>query len=378
MKILLIVPLPPPVTGHSMASQVLVEGLVGVHETAVVNLSIGSLHDGRITLRRLREVGKVLLAVWRRRAWADAIYFTISESRAGNLKDLIIYMLLAGHLRRLFVHLHGGTIGRVLFERHPTWRKINAAFIKRVGGVIISGPSHLSIFHGMIERARVHTVPNSAGDELFVDEQDILEKFADTRPLRMLYVSSMTPQKGYLDLVDAYIGLDLVVRGRIQLDMAGKFETDADRSAFQNRIDGVEGVRYHGQIDQEHKRRLFAQAHVFCLPTRMFEGQPISILEAYAAGCVVLTTGQRGILDVFEDGINGFQVLGGSSRSIAAVMAKCLHDIDRLRQIAVRNRRTAGECYRPATFAAALTRILETGERMPRIGPGGHTSEVGP
>ena len=216
---------------------------MGVHETAVVNLSIGSLHDGRITLRRLREVGKVLLAVWRRRAWADAIYFTISESRAGNLKDLIIYMLLAGRLRRLFVHLHGGTIGRVLFERHPTWRKINAAFIKRVGGVIISGPSHLSIFHGMIERARVHTVPNSAGDELFVDEQDILEKFADTRPLRMLYVSSVTPQKGYLDLVDAYIGLDLVVRGRIQLDMAGKFETDADRSAFQNGIDGVEGDR---------------------------------------------------------------------------------------------------------------------------------------
>lgn len=65
MKILLIVPLPPPVTGHSLASQMLVDGLHGVHETVVVSLSVGSRNDGRITAQRIREAGKVLLAVWR-------------------------------------------------------------------------------------------------------------------------------------------------------------------------------------------------------------------------------------------------------------------------------------------------------------------------
>ena len=137
MKILLIAPLPPPVTGHSLASQVLLDGLAGVHETAVVNLSVGSLNDGRVTVRRIREVGKILLAVWRKNRSADAIYFTISESRAGNLKDLFVYLACAGRLGRVFVHLHGGTIGRELFDRHPAWRKINASFIKRLGGVIM-------------------------------------------------------------------------------------------------------------------------------------------------------------------------------------------------------------------------------------------------
>jgi glycosyltransferase involved in cell wall biosynthesis len=360
MRILLIVPLPPPITGHSLVSQMLVDGLAGVHETDVVNLSVGSLNDGRVTVRRIHEVVKILLAVWRRKAGADAIYLTISESLAGNVKDLFIYLLCVGRLSRVFLHLHGGTIGRELFDRHSAWRRLNAAFIQHVGGVIISGPAHHDIFAGMIDDRRVHVVPNSAGDDLFVPEPHVPEKFACTRPLRMLYISSMTEPKGYLDLLNGWLALAPEVRQSIQVDFAGRFETEADRIAFLDRIAGLEGVRYRGLVDPECKRQLFAQAHVFCLPTRMFEGQPISILEAYAAGCVVITTAQRGICDVFTDGVNGFEVAEGSPSGMASVLFRLLDDDDRLRQIAIANRRTAGERYRSSTFTAALRRILES------------------
>jgi len=359
MKILLIVPLPPPVTGHSLVSQVLLDALTGVHETSVVNLSVGSLNDGRVTARRVREVGKVVLSVLRKVRSADAIYFTISESRAGNLKDLLVYAVCAGRLRRMFVHLHGGTIGRELFDRHPRWRRLNAAFIRRLGGAIISGPAHLGIFSGMIDRARIHMVPNSAQDELFVAEPVVRDKFADPRPLRVLYLSSMTVDKGFRDLAEAWFQLPPDRRRLIQLDFAGRFETDAERRTFEDRIAGVEGIRYRGLVDADTKRRLFADAHVFCLPTRMFEGQPISILEAYASGCVVITTPQRGILDVFADGVNGLAVTPGSPESIAAALAALPAEADRLARMAIANRRTAGERYRAATYTAAVTRILE-------------------
>jgi glycosyltransferase involved in cell wall biosynthesis len=361
MRVLLIVPLPPPITGHSVASQTLLEGLVPAHDTAVVNLSVGSLHDGRVTTRRIREVGKVLLAVWRRRRWADVIYFTIAESLAGNLKDLLVYTLCAGRLRRMFVHLHGGTIGRELFDRYPGCRRVNGAFIKRLGGVIVSGPSHVDIFSGMIERQRIHMVPNSAADELFVDEADVVLKFTATDPIRILYISSMTAQKGYLDLLEAWLSLAPDVRAHLQLDFAGRFETEADRRAFESRIAGFSGVRYRGLVDPEEKRRLFAAAHVFCLPTRMFEGQPISILEAFASGCAVITTGQHGIRDVFTDGVNGFEARAGSVGSIAAALSRARDSVDRLRQMALVNRRTAGERYRNANFTAAVSHILENG-----------------
>ena len=361
MKVLLIVPLPPPITGHSLVSQVLMDGLRAVHETDAVNLSIGSLNDGRVTAKRIREVGKLLLETWRKKRWADVIYFTISESRAGNLKDLFVYLVCAGRLDRLFVHLHGGTIGRELFDRHPVWRTINAAFIKRLGGVIISGPAHLDIFSGMLDRTRIHLVPNSAEEELFVPENAVAEKFSTVGPLRVLYISSMTVEKGYADLADAWFALSADARSRIHVDFAGRFETEADRRTFEARIAGVDGIRYHGLVDAQEKRRLFGEAHVFCLPTRMLEGQPISILEAYASGCVVLTTGQRGILDIFTHGVNGFQVEIGSAASIAAALARLPEDVEGLRQIAVANRRAAGEKYRARTYTTALTRILEAG-----------------
>jgi glycosyltransferase involved in cell wall biosynthesis len=361
MKVLAVVPLPPPITGHSLLSNLLVDGLRKVHETAVVNLSIGSLNDGRVTRRRIREVGKVLAAVWRQRRWADVMYLTISESRAGNLKDMMIYLILAGRLERLFVHLHGGTIGRELFDRHPFWRAVNALFIRRLRGVIISGPAHLEIFERMIDRGRIHLVPNCAEDEMFIDEAGAEEKFLDTRPLRVLYLSTMTPEKGYLDLVDAWQGLDDDGRRRVQLDLAGRFEREGDRAAFEDRIAGIAGIRYHGLVSPAEKRRLFAAAHVFCLPTRMFEGQPISVLEAYASGCVVITTGQRGIRDVFADGVNGFEAAAGSPPSIAAALRRAVDDPGCLKAMAITNRRTAGERYRTSTFTAALRRVLEAG-----------------
>jgi glycosyltransferase involved in cell wall biosynthesis len=361
MKVLAIVPLPPPITGHSLLSQQLVGAFRHGHETAVINLSIGSLNDGRVTMQRFVEVGKVLLAVVRRRVWADVIYLTISESRAGNLKDLFIYLICAGRLRRLFVHLHGGTIGRELFDRHPWWRKVNASFIRRLGGVIISGPAHLEIFDRLMDRDRIHMVPNSAEDEMFISESLVVQKFRAAQPLRVLYLSAMTAEKGYLDLVNGWQMLDEEVRRRIHLDMAGRFDGDAERTAFQERIRGLAGIVYHGLVSPEEKRRLFAEAHVFCLPTRMFEGQPISVLEAYAAGCVVVTTGQRGTLDVFANQVNGFEVMSGSAASIGATLARAVDDHERLRQMAITNRRTAGERYRTSTFTTAVRQLIETG-----------------
>jgi glycosyltransferase involved in cell wall biosynthesis len=63
---------------------------------------------------------------------------------------------------------------------------------------------------------------------------------------------------------------------------------------------------YHGDssaciiVDGPGKKNLFSEAHIFCLPTYYpYEGQPIAILEAFASGCVVITTNHSGISDFF-------------------------------------------------------------------------------
>jgi len=365
MKILFLAPLPPPITGHSLASKVLLDALDEQHETAVVDLTTGSSHDGTVSSRRVTEIFKALLRIVRRGRNADIVYLTIAESLAGNIKDLAIYLLNAARLDRTVIHLHGGSIKRLLFDRRPWVRRINHVFIRRLGGVIILGPSHLPIFDGMIAPERVHLVPNFADESLFLPPDLVRDKFTADGPLRVLFVSGMDPAKGSPDLLAAYRLLPREAQQAIQLDFAGRFATDAERIAFEASLQNLDNVRYHGVVQGAEKAKLFARAHIFCLPTAMFEGQPISILEAYAAGCAVLTTGQLGILDIFTDGTNGFLIEAGAPETIARALQSALADRKRLGEIALGNAAEADTKYRPHQFTGAVQNILEAVAEAP-------------
>lgn len=363
MRVLFLAPLPPPVTGHALASKTFLDALRQAHETTVVNLSMGSTHDGTVTGRRIVEVAKLLRNVWRQKQAADVIYLTISESVAGNIKDLAIYLLCSPRLSTTFIHLHGGSIKKLLFDRYPLLEKINAIFIRRMAGVIVSGRAHEHIFANVIDPHRIHIVPNFAQDCLFVSEQQVVEKFADVEPLRVLYMSGMTEAKGYQYLAEAYLRLSSELQRKLRIDFAGKFDSEAEKSRFLAWIADHRGMQYHGLVDEVQKQVLFSKAHFFCLPTSMFEGQPISILEAYASGCVVLTTGQDGIRDVFSDGVNGFEFEAKSARSLGASLQAVAADVGALLPIALRNRSTADVRYRTSTYNTALTRIVESAAR---------------
>lgn len=360
MRILFIAPLPPPVSGHSIASQVLLEDLRTCHDVDVVDLSPDSRHDGGVTARRLAAVGRILRKVWLARSKADAVYLTISESVAGNLKDVCIYLMCASRLSNMYIHLHGGSLRRLLFDKHSILLHFNTMFVKRLAGVIVSGRSHVGIFDGMIDRRRIHTVPNFAPAQLFVSRHEIQAKFFSADPLRVLYMSAMTALKGFNDLADAYFLLPTAVQQRVRIDFAGKFESDEAKARFERRIAGTSRIRYHGVVDDATKQRLFEQAHVFCLPTAHLEGQPIAILEAYASGCVVVTTVPSGIRDIFTPLAQGFEVQPRDPESIRDVIEQLLVDPERLSRIALGNRELAQSNYTASRYQATLRGILES------------------
>lgn len=363
MKVLFIAPLPPPVTGHSLVSKVLCDELVKDYEVEIINLSKDSFEEGVSSFKRLHEVLTILLKVFRQKKNADIIYLTISESFAGNLKDIFMYLICFSRLSQLYIHLHGGSIKRLLWDSNRFLHFVNKIFIKRMAGVIVSGQSHLEIFDGMIESIKIHIVPNFAQDYLFRSEEEICAKFSMLQPLRILYISNFIPKKGFNEIVDAYFALSDDMKKMVKIDFAGTFESDADKKAFLDKIAMVDKICYHGFVDDVHKKELFAQAHIFCLPTSYFEGQPISILEAYASGCVVLTTGQSGIRDIFTHGQNGYEVLVRSAKSIKGVLINILHKPEDLLKIAMTNRSMAGERYRVKTYTDSLKKVLDNSGR---------------
>jgi glycosyltransferase involved in cell wall biosynthesis len=236
---------------------------------------------------------------------------------------------------------------------------LNAFFTRRIGAVIVLGPSHRQIFDGMIAKQRIHTVANFAQDCLFLADDRVDAKWSRQRPLKLLYLGGMISGKGYLILLEAFLALPPEKRDRLELEFAGGFESDEERKQFEARIAAIKNVRYHGIVDGTEKRQLFEQAHIFCLPSMFFEGQPLSILEAYASGCVVLASNRPGILDIFDPAKNGFLVEAGSPESIRTAIELALTQQERLPGIARNNRETAGRLYTVPIYASGVTSVLK-------------------
>jgi glycosyltransferase involved in cell wall biosynthesis len=360
MKILFIAPMPPPVAGHSLAAQVLHDELQKYHEVEVVNFNKSSFVEGISSFKRIIEVLFVLLDVLRKIRGTEVIYFTISESFAGNLKDLFIYCICYSKLSKMYIHLHGGSIKRLLWDNHPFIHKINKFFIRKMRGVIISGKSHFEVFDDIVENDKIKISSNFALDYLFLPENNIRKKFEDLQCIRILYMSNMIDKKGYLELCDAYLELAESFKSKLKLDFVGRFELESQQEAFLNKIEGCDHVKYHGVVDDDAKQKLFQNAHVFCLPTSFFEGQPISILEAYASGCVVITTGQSGILDIFKDKENGYMLKEGKSKFIKTALENLINENDQLLSIALFNKKLSDEKYTTRIYHDTLRKIIES------------------
>lgn len=361
-SILFIAPLPPPVTGQSIASLALLNDLQRrKHSVTVVNLSKQSFRSGFNSIGRMFDILGIIHKVVVARLSTSHAYFTVAESLAGNLKDLFIYVCLLGRLDTTYIHLHGGAGMRILLsQQHPWLRRINGFFLKRLAGVIVLGDRLAPIYDNLVSPDRVHIVKNFAPDDTFITLPQLREKLGASQPIRILYLSNLLPGKGYSDLLASFKLLASHIQQGLQIDFAGGFETESDHRKFLEEIKDVPQLKYHGTVKGEQKRQLLAQAHIFCLPTYYpYEGQPISILEAYASGCAVITTDHSGIYDIFSPGINGVSVEKKSPESIAVAITSLAMDLRQLRRYCILNVRIARCEYRVEKHLQQLRNALK-------------------
>lgn len=67
MKILFISPLPPPVTGQSLAAKVLLDALVKHHRVEVVDFKKDVFIQGIYSVNRIVQILKILTEIWHKK-----------------------------------------------------------------------------------------------------------------------------------------------------------------------------------------------------------------------------------------------------------------------------------------------------------------------
>lgn len=309
-KICFIAQFPPPIHGLSKA----VETLYNSELNVAVN-SDGEFEFEKVDITNNKNFLKNLLKISKSKA--DLFYFTISQTKGGNLRDLVIFKLLELQHKKCLIHLHGGYYRHLVDNDMVVWqRKTNYKAIKKLSGVIVLSKSLKKIFEGMIVDDKIFVVENCVDDQYILTDQEIEEKLTaleNKRVLHVLWLSNFIRSKGYpfvLEMAKAEKErVDAGGEKRFHFDFAGKFFEDSEKAYFESYVKNnslEDYVTYHGIVGGETKRNLLKECYIFALPTRYpNEGQPISILEAMGNGMFIITTDHAGILDIVKDNENG-------------------------------------------------------------------------
>ncbi len=358
-KILFIAPLPPPVTGQSVASAKIVDNLKDEYSFNIINFSKKDFKQGISSFGRILEVFNIIKKVFKNRKKTDIVYLTLSQSLAGNIKDLIILFLTRN--KKQIIHLHGGGISNIIYKRHPLLFYLNRRILKHVDKIIVLGESLKSIY-SFLDEERISVVPNYSDKYLFISENDIKEKY-NTDSINILFLSNLIPGKGYKELADAAVNLSEKYKNKISFSFIGGFESGDDND-FLEKINSIENIKYHGVVKGYDRLEYFKKAHLFCLPTYyQYEGQPISILESYAAGCNVVTTDHAGICDIFNDNINGCYVEKNSFESLLSVLdnliSEYFNDKSKMLKTGLNNRETAEKKFTEKNYLNNIKQIFD-------------------
>jgi len=161
---------------------------------------------------------------------------------------------------------------------------------------------------------RIFTAPNAVDNTFFATQAEqakrepavYRERFGLPRRF-ILFVGRLVPEKGVLDLLEAYAKLESGVRSEVGLVFAGEGVSRKELAQQAKRI-GPGIVCFPGFAQREDLAGLYALAETLVLPTHS-DPWGLVVNEAMACGLPIIVSSVAGCsADLVEDGWNGYVV----------------------------------------------------------------------
>jgi len=311
------------------------------------NIELGFANLGELALRGLRRR-------------PELVYIPISQNAPAFLRDALFALQASVLGARVVIHLHGGYFRTLYDESGPAFRSVADRVLKAAAAVVVLGENLRGIFTGLTPDERIHVVENGVPDPGVWEIRK--PRTASEFPV-VTFMSTLTPDKGVVELLRA--GALLKARyPNLEIRIAGGFPDEATEAQVRAQMaqHGVtpEAVRHRfvGSVTGAEKTAFFAGADVFCLPTRYrYEGQPLVILEALAAGLPVVSTEHAAIPNTIETGRTGVLTAANPlPEQIAAALDEVLSDAAKLDTMARACRETYARKY---TLHACHERLFD-------------------
>ena len=138
----------------------------------------------------------------------------------------------------------------------------------------------------------------------------------------ILYLARLEPEKGIMTLLEAFRELSTrYPELKLNIAGSGSLESEVKDYIASHRL---QNITYHGLVRGQEKATLFKESQIYILPTSHGEGLPISVLEAMAAGLVVITSSAGALNSFFRDGEMGYKLVDTSREQVAGKIEEAI------------------------------------------------------
>lgn len=253
--------------------------------------------------------------------------------------------------KKIVLHIHGAEY--IKFYNSLNERKKNK--VKKIWNsadeIVVLSDKWKKVFEETFHIGNIIVINNGVNEQLFRQSS----KYISSNNNSFLFLGRLGQRKGIYDLIDACERLD-----KQNIDFKMYIAGDGEQSKVKEIIKEkhlIHKVFVEGWVDLNKELDLLTRVSTLVLPSYN-EGLPMSILEAMAAGKVVIASNVGGIPEVVKDEYNGFIVSPGDIANICMLMKKIINNELDLETISNNNIREITENYSVSSMHKRIENIF--------------------
>jgi glycosyltransferase involved in cell wall biosynthesis len=355
--VLVVGPLPPPMMGPAVGTQMIRRAFeLGGARVVHVNTQDRRPVVAKVNVLDARNVALALLhgaqMFWCAfRHPVRLVYVPISQGRWGYARDALLIGIARLFGRPVVVHLRGANFQDFFHRSTRLERMIIRRTLKSASCAIALTPALRGVYEGLVAPERVRVLENAVPDPW----PDGISRLVVERGLRaagepdapnILFIANDFVQKGYRTMIRALAepGLE-----HARLRMVGAPPPEVDRAArlLAEELGVGSRVELTGECLDAAKSEQFEWADVFAYPTEN-DGQPLVVIEAMAAGLPIVTTRYGGVPDTVGEA--AVLVEPRDMESLAAAIQAFVEDPSRREVLGAAARERYLAMYTPERF----------------------------
>lgn len=280
------------------------------------------------------------------------VHFNFALSKASIIRDapLVLFAKMIG--KKMIIHLHGGDY--LTKEIVPGWMKF---ILKRLFSgnipVIVLSEAEREIIARLYKARNITVLPNCVD----LKEAKAFERKNDASDgCRLLFIGRISTAKGIEYIFQA---LEILKNKQVPFKffMAG---TGPDETKYVEKFSTLlrSDFCFKGVVSGQGKADLYKECNIFLLPS-LFEGLPMSLLEAMSFGLVPVVTGVGSMKYVVASGENGIIVDDKVELKIAAAVEQFANDWQIVQKLGNNAVQYIFNNYDPEEYVKKLNQIYD-------------------